>query len=181
MLLVRGGSSVVRRRGSAAGTARSGARRQAVNVTSLRNTADGLLSRLEDLVVEIESLRADIARVQQENQQLRTELSEGVDMLRGAEAILAGKTASVQRPRRGRPEQPTATPGPRRVRTTPASVTPDVVRSVIQRLGSATAAQIAEDIGRGGTPVSGRAIRHIAKAAGAVARPGDGGMVYSLG
>jgi hypothetical protein len=131
-------------------------------------------------VVEVESLRGDIATVQQENQQLRAELAEGVDLLRGAEALLAGRAASTQRPRRERHEEPPA-PRPKRVRTTPASVTPDVVRSVIQGLGRATAAEIAEEIGRGGTPVSGRAIRHIAKAAGAVARPGDGGMVYSLG
>lgn len=173
---------MVRRRGSAARTTRSGPRRQAVNVTSLRTAANGLLSRLEDLVVEVEALRDDLASAQRENQQLRTELAEGVDLLRGAEALLAGKATSVQRqPRRGRPEQPAAS-RPRRIRTTPASVTPDLVRSVIQRLGRATAAQIAEEIGREGTPVSGRAVRHIAKAAGAVARPGDeGAMVYSLG
>jgi len=41
--------------------------------------------------------------------------------------------------------------------------------------------EIAEQITKAGTPVSGRAIRHIAKVAGAVARPGDGGrMVYAL-
>ena len=45
----------------------------------------------------------------------------------------------------------------------------------------ATASEIAEHISRAGTPVSGRAIRHIAKVAGAVARPGDDGrMVYAL-
>lgn len=67
------------------------------------------------------------------------------------------------------------------MRVSPESVTPDVVREVIGRLGTASAADIAAEISRTGTPVSGRAIRHIAKAAGAVARDGDGGrMVYSL-
>jgi hypothetical protein len=48
-------------------------------------------------------------------------------------------------------------------------------------MGTATAGEIAEQITKAGTPVSGRAIRHIAKVAGAVARPGDGGrMVYAL-
>ena len=52
---------------------------------------------------------------------------------------------------------------------------------VIGRMGTATAGEIAAQITRAGTPVSGRAIRHIAKVAGAVARPGEGGrMVYAL-
>ena len=56
-----------------------------------------------------------------------------------------------------------------------------MVRAVIGRLGSATAGEIAEEITKAGTPVSGRAIRHIAKVAGAVARPGEAGrMVYTL-
>jgi hypothetical protein len=56
-----------------------------------------------------------------------------------------------------------------------------VVRAVIGKLGTATAGEIAAQISQAGTPVSGRAIRHIAKGAGAVMRPGDDGrMVYSL-
>ena len=63
-------------------------------------------------------------------------------------------------------------------RATPDSVTGDVLRAVIGKLGSASAAEIAAQISRAGTPVSGRAIR---KGAGAVMRPGDDGrMVYSL-
>jgi multidrug resistance efflux pump len=133
-------------------------------------------------VVEVEALRENLATAQQENRELRAELDEGVDILRGAEAALAGSAPPAgRRPRGGRGDA-VASPGRRRARTTPASVTADVVRTVIGRLGRATAAEIAEEISRGGTPVSGRAIRHIARAAGAVARPGDGGaMVYTLG
>jgi hypothetical protein len=60
-------------------------------------------------------------------------------------------------------------------------VTRDVVRAVIGKLGNSTAAEIAAEISHAGAPVSGRAIRHIAKGAGAVMRRGDDGrMVYSL-
>ena len=60
-------------------------------------------------------------------------------------------------------------------------MTPAVVRAVIGKLGSATAAEIAAHVSKAGTQVSGRAIRHIAKGAGAVVRAGDDGrMVYSL-
>jgi hypothetical protein len=174
---------VVRRRGSAAGRSRSAPRRRAADVKSLRDAANGFLSRFEGLVIEVEALREDLAAAQRENQHLRAELAEGVDLLRGAEAVLAGGPSPTgRRSRRGGRGEATAAPGGRRVRTTPASVTADVVRTVIRRLGRATAAEIAEEISRGGTPVSGRAIRHIARAAGAVARPGDGGaMVYTLG
>jgi hypothetical protein len=133
-------------------------------------------------VVEVEALRENLATAQRENQQLRAELDEGVGILRGAEAALAGSVPRVGQRSRGGHRHAAVAPGRRRVRSTPASVTADVVRAVIRRLGRATAAEIAEEISRGGTPVSGRAVRHIARAAGAVARPGDGGaMVYTLG
>jgi hypothetical protein len=160
----------------------------------LRNAADGFLSRFESLVAEVEDLRDALLTAQRETQQLRAELADGVDVLAGAEALLAraghGPAQSRGRGRgepagRGRDAAAPATESERptrRVRRTPTSVTADVVRAVIARLGDATAAEIAEEITRSGTPVSGRAIRHIAKAAGAEARAGgDGRMVYRLG
>lgn len=48
----------------------------------------------------------------------------------------------------------------------PVSVTPDVVRAVLVKLGSATSAQIAEEITAAGAPVSSDAVRILAKRAG---------------
>jgi hypothetical protein len=183
---------VARGRGPAARTARSGRRARTNDVDVLRNAADGFLSRFESLVAEVEDLRDALLTAQRETQQLRAELADGVDILTGAETLLAraGHGPAQSRGRgRGEPAgrgaaAPATDPGrpARRVRRTPTSVTADVVRAVIGRLGDATAAEIAEEITRSGTPVSGRAIRHIAKAAGAEARAGaDGRMVYRLG
>jgi hypothetical protein len=161
----------------------------------LRNAANGFLSRFEGLVAEVEDLRDALLAAQRETQQLREELAEGVDILCGAEAILARAETRQGRPGgRGRADtasgrgrgpvaaSPENAPRTPRVRRTPTSVTADVVRAVIGRLGNATAAEIAAEITRAGTPVSGRAVRHIAKAAGAEARAGaDGRMVYTLG
>jgi hypothetical protein len=177
-------------------TARSGQRARSNDVDVLRSAANGFLSRFENLVAEVEDLRDALLSAQQETQQLRAEVADGVDLLCGAEALLAraghGQPQARGRgraePAGGRPREAGAAsrteaagPAPR-VRRTPTSVTGDVVRAVIGRLGDATAAEIAEEITRAGTPVSGRAIRHIAKAAGAEARAGDDGrMVYTLG
>jgi hypothetical protein len=179
-------------------------RRRAVNVEAMRTAADDFLTRFGGLVDEVVSLREALAEAQEENTQLRAELEEGIDLFRDARALVA--RAEPARGRRGRGTTPsTAAPArsaaPRarsraaasrngagraaraagNGRATPASVTADVVRAVIGKLGTATAGEIAAQISQAGTPVSGRAIRHIAKGAGAVMRPGDDGrMVYSL-
>jgi hypothetical protein len=173
-------------------------RRRAANVETLRSAAEDFLSRFGSLVDEVVALREAVAQSQAENDQLRAELAEALDLFRDAGALVA-RTAPATRAR-GRAAT-RAQAAPARVRTastggggaarsarasahgraTPASVTRDVVRAVIGKLGNATAAEIAAEIGRAGAPVSGRAIRHIAKAAGAVMRRGDDGrMVYSL-
>lgn len=156
---------------------------------TLRQAADDFVSRFEGLLEEVVALREALVGAEEENQRLRAELDEGVSLLRDARALVVG----AERPRRGRgARRSPVTAAPRRAagarerassngRATPASVTPEVVRAVIGKLGSATAGEIAAQITGAGTPVSGRAIRHIAKGAGAVMRPGDNGrLVYSL-
>jgi hypothetical protein len=173
-------------------------RRRAANVETLRTAADDFLSRFGSMVDEVVSLREAVAQSQAENDQLRGELAEALDLFRDARALVA-RTGPATQARGRAATRATAAParartastgggGPARAarasryrRATPVSVTGDVVRAVIGKLGSATAAEIAAEISHAGAPVSGRAIRHIARSAGAVMRPGDDGrMVYSL-
>jgi hypothetical protein len=178
-------------------------RRRAANVETLRTAADDFLSRFGGLVDEVVALREAVAQSQAENDQLRSELAEALDLFREARALVArtgpatqvrGRAATRAKaaPARAATRVRTASTGgggPARAarasryrRATPVSVTGDVVLAVIGKLGRATAAEIAAEISHAGAPVSGRAIRHIAKGAGAVMRPGDEGrMVYSLG
>jgi hypothetical protein len=169
-------------------------RKRATGPDTLRTAADDFLSRFGGLVDEIVALREALEQAQEENQRLHAELAEGIDLFREARDLVV--RAEAPAPRRGRGRRgAAAAPAPARAarasggsrrrpangRVTPDAVTADVVRAVIGRMGTATAGEIAEQITRAGTPVSGRAIRHIAKVAGAVARPGDGGrMVYAL-
>ncbi len=173
-------------------------RRRATGADTLRTAADDFLSRFGGLVDEIVALREALEQAQQENLRLRAELAEGIDLFRDARALVVraeapargrgrGGAGTATGPGRGRRAAvPTRAAGrtrtrPANGRVTPAAVTADVVRAVIGRMGTATAGEIAEQITQAGTPVSGRAIRHIAKVAGAVAQPGEGGrMVYSL-
>jgi hypothetical protein len=194
---------MARRRQPAVPSAQPVRRRRAVNTDSLRTAADDFLSRFGGLVDEIVALRESLELAQQENVRLNAELAEGIELFRAARALVVSAeaparargrrpvraTAPASAARRGRGRTPAAaTRGTARARraasngrVTPAAVTADVVRAVIGRMGTATAGEIAEQITKAGTPVSGRAIRHIAKVAGAVARPGDGGrMVYAL-
>jgi hypothetical protein len=186
-------------------TAKPAPRRRAVNVETMRSAGDGFLSRFGILLDEVVSLREAFAAAQAENLQLRAELAEGIELFRSVRALVVQAEAPARTRRSGaRRTEPAASTGTaRRTRTragaartrgraqaartstngraTPAAVTGDVVRAVIGKLGSATAGEIAAQISAAGTPVSGRAIRHIAKGAGAVMRPGDDGrMVYSL-
>lgn len=152
---------------------------------SLRSAADDFLSRFGGLVDEIVGLRDALESAQEENQRLRAELDEGIALFRDARDVVASAAAPSRGRGRGRTQvakgRGRATRSSANGRVTPAAVTADVVRAVIGRMGSATASEIAAQITRSGTPVSGRAIRHIARVAGAVARPGeDGRMVYTL-
>jgi hypothetical protein len=175
-------------------------RRRAGGSETLRTAADDFLSRFGGLVDEIVALREALEQAQQENLGLRAELAEGIDLLRDARALVVRAEAAPRGRGRGATRPAAAAPirgrsraaaaparagrsrtRPANGRVTPAAVTADVVRAVIGRMGSATAGEIAEQITQAGTPVSGRAIRHIAKVAGAVARPGEAGrMVYTL-
>jgi hypothetical protein len=154
-------------------------RRRAVNIDTARAAADTFLARFGSLVDEVVALREALAQAQQENIQLRDELAEAAGLFRDARALVVRADPAGRGRGRAAPGRSArvSTNG----RATPASVTADVVRAVIGKLGSATAGEIAAQITGAGTPVSGRAVRHIAKGAGAVMRPGDDGrMVYSL-
>lgn len=160
-------------------------RTRAATVDTLRTAADDFLSRFAGLVDEIVSLREAFEVAQEENLRLREELAEGIDLFRSARDLVDRAGAPARDRGRRAASRPAGRGAQRRGgvngRVTPVEVTADVVRAVIGRLGTATAAEIAEQITRAGTPVSGRAIRHIAKVAGAIARPGDDGrMVYAL-
>jgi hypothetical protein len=180
------------------------ARRRAAPVQTLREAADDFVSRFAGLLDEVLALREALVRAEEENGRLRAELAEAIDLFRDARTLVA-RAEPAKRGRGRGAAQSTAAPAaqgttrtrarsasrngtsdgrPRssaRGRATPASVTADVVRAVIGKLGTATAGEIAAQISQEGVPVSGRAIRHIAKGAGAVMRPGDEGrMVYSL-
>jgi hypothetical protein len=193
---------MARVRQHAAAPAQPVRRRRAANVETLRTAADDFLSRFGSLVDEVVALREAVVQSQAENRQLRAELAEALDLFRDAGALVArtnpgtrtrGRAATPAKAAPARAATRARTPstsggGTARAarasthgRATPASVTRDVVRAVIGKLGSATAAEIAAEIGHAGAPVSGRAIRHIARSAGAVMRRGDDGrMVYSL-
>jgi hypothetical protein len=193
---------MVRVRQHAAAPAQPIRRRRAANVETLRTVADDFLSGFGRLVDEVVALREAVAQSQAENDQLRGELAEAIDLFRDAGTLVARTGPAAQA--RGRAAT-RAKAAPARAaarvraastggggtaraarasthgRATPASVTRDVVRAVIGKLGSATASEIAAEISHAGAHVSGRAIRHIARAAGAVMRRGDDGrMVYSL-
>ena len=180
--------------------AQTARRKRAVNVETMRHAADDFLSRFGTLVDEVVALREELAEAQEENLRLRAELVEGITLFHEARGIVAraeapqrrgGRTSATARATRSARARRTAAGSghngraARRSangRATPASVTGDVVRAVIGKLGTATAGEIAAQITAAGTPVSGRAIRHIAEGAGAVIRRGDDGrMVYSLG
>jgi hypothetical protein len=180
------------------------ARRRAAPVQTLRDAADDFVSRFAGLLDEVLALREALVRAEEENGRLRAELAEAIDLFRDARTLVARAEPAKRGRGRGAAQSTAATAaqGTTRTRTrsasgngtgagrprtsargraTPESVTPDVVRAVIGKLGTATAGEIAAQISQEGVPVSGRAIRHIAKGAGAVMRPGDEGrMVYSL-
>ncbi|HET9050224.1 MAG TPA: hypothetical protein VFO60_00890 [Candidatus Dormibacteraeota bacterium] len=170
---------------SSAGVSRRRAR--ASTGGTLGQTADRMIAQIQELVAEIAALRED-------NEALRAELQSAVDMLERASAALAGGRAAVRgrggrrarpaadAPEDGRRRAPRAAAGTARsrARATPDSVTPEVVRAAIGKLGTATAREIADEISRGGVPVSGRAIRFLAPAAGARVEELGGERRYRL-
>jgi hypothetical protein len=133
----------------------------------------------ERLVVRIETLVKQVASLRAENASLRREVREAVALMDRAGTALESGTAE-RATRKGRAK---AAPGRRRRRgrgpkgrATPASVTPEVVRAVLAKLGSATAAEIAHEITSAGAAVSGRAVRFLAERAGAQTFVGEDGQ-----
>lgn len=160
-------SRTTRSRGSRAATRGAGA-----GVPVLVDVAQRMVSQIEGLVAEIDSLRSA-------NQALHVEIDDAVSMLERASDALAGAPIRGRRVRRG------VSPAPRRsrARVSPEMVTPELVGSVIGNLGGeASAAEIAAEITRSGTPVSGRSVRFLAERAGAQSVVGEGGVRrYRLG
>jgi hypothetical protein len=153
-----------------------------------------LVSTAERMVGQIEALVSEIALLRHDNDALRSELREAVALLERASSALGGAElgARGRRGRRAATAGAASKPAPRRrrgqgggkagrTRATPASVTPDVVRGTIGKLGTATAAEIAAEISRhAGTKVNGRAIRFLAEQAGVRIETVDGQRRYRL-
>lgn len=152
---------------------------------SLSERQSPLVTAAHRLATRIEALVDEVATLRAENAALRSEVRAAVTLLEAAapssnghsatrgRAASAAKPVAARRRRRGRPAKG---------RATPAEVTPDVVRAVLVKLGEATASQIATEITLAGAPVGGRAVRFLAERAGATTRLGeDGQRRYRLG
>lgn len=134
-----------------------------------------LVRSAERMVDEITSLVAEVAALRADNESLLQELHNAVELMDRATAALAG----------GRGGRPTAGSGRRgggaKGRATPPEVTPELVRTTLEKLGESTAGEIAAEIGRAGVEVSGRAVRFIAERAGAETYAGaDGQRRYRI-
>lgn len=133
-----------------------------------------LVVAAERLVTRISTLVDEVASLRQENAALRREVRDAVAMLDHAARAGAGtggdRRAKLAAPRRRRRAK--AAKG----RATPESVTAEVVRAVLAKFGTATAAEIAQEITKAGAPVSGRAVRFLAERAGAQTFIGEDGQ-----
>jgi hypothetical protein len=135
--------------------------------------AERLVARIEALVNQVSSLRA-------ENASLRREVRDAVALLERA-GTAGTDGAAVKKPGRraaasaGKAHRRRRKKGPKG-RATPASVTAEVVRAVLAKKGAATASEIAHEITLAGAPVSGRAIRFLAERAGAETFVSDDGQ-----
>ena len=138
----------------------------------LVQAAERLAGRIGALVNEVAALRA-------ENTALRREVREAVALLDRVGTASAGDglrrggrlRQSITKPQRRRRRAKAA-----KGRATPPSVTGEVVRAVLAKLGSATASEIAKEITSAGAPVSGRAVRFLAERAGAQTFVGEDGQ-----
>jgi hypothetical protein len=143
-------------------------------------TSERFVALAEQLAAEVDGLRQRIDDDEATIAGLTAEMAQGLSILEGAvrgsarpSARLAARTAQASASNGHASRQP---------RVTPAHIGPDLVRETLQRLGRPlTAAELAAELSRGGQKVSGRAVRHIAKAAGAQIEVGeDGRQLYSL-
>jgi len=162
--------------------------RSATSRLGLSEDGRVLVQTAERMVDQIESLVHEIAALRAENDTLRGELRGAVSMLERASAALDG--AGTRRRRRreaidanGQTATLTGRAGRGRLgrrgkrgRATPDGVTPMVIRAAIGKLGPSTAAEIAAEISRLGSPVSGRAVRFLAERAGAQVTVGEDGL-----
>jgi hypothetical protein len=142
-------------------------------------TASPVVQAAEKLVVRIEALVREVGSLRAENATLRREVKEALTLFERAGAAAAGNGTAP----RGRGRKRTAVAPARRRRrkapkgrATPPSVTGEVVRAVLAKLGSATASEIAKEITAAGAPVSGRAVRFLAERAGAQTMVGEDGQ-----
>lgn len=133
-----------------------------------------LVHAAERLVVRITTLVEEVTALRQENAALRREVREAVSLLdhaaRAGGGIAAERKAKLTPVRRRRRSKLA------KGRATPESVTAEVVRAVLAKFGTATAAEIAQEITKAGAPVSGRAVRFLAERAGAQTFVGEDGQ-----
>lgn len=155
------GGAVVRAGDDGVSTAAAG--------SPLVHAAERLVSRITVLVDEVSALR-------QENAALRREVKQAVAVLEhaartGASTGVGGERRAKLAPTRRRRRAKVA-----KGRATPESVTAEVVKAVLAKFGTATAAEIAQEITKAGAPVSGRAVRFLAERAGAQTFIGEDGQ-----
>jgi hypothetical protein len=154
---------------------------QVDGATSAAERQSPLVSAAQRLVIRIEALVDEVAKLRADNASLRREVRAAVALLDTASdghRAIRGRAVPTSKPAAGRRRRRRAPKG----RATPAEVTSDVVRAVLVKLGEATASEIATEITSAGAPVGGRAVRFLAERAGATTRVGeDGQRRYRLG
>jgi hypothetical protein len=158
---------------------------QVDGATAATERQSPLVSAAQRLVIRIEALVDEVAKLRADNASLRREVRAAVALLDTAGATgsdghraIRGRAVAAAKPATGRRRRRRAPKG----RATPAEVTSDVVRAVLVKLGEATASEIATEITSAGAPVGGRAVRFLAERAGATTRVGeDGQRRYRLG
>ena len=123
-------------------------------VTRLVDAMQGLTSEVWTLRSQNDELQAELVRLRAVPRP-RSSHPAG-----GRSSRLPDAARGAAQPRRSR--RP-GTPG----RSTPPEVTDAVIRAALSKLGEATAAEIAAEITRAGTRVSGRAVRFLAEQTGA--------------
>ena len=159
---------------------------QVDGATSAAERPSPLVNAAQRLVIRIEALVDEVAKLRADNASLRREVRAAVALLDSAGTTLSnghravrGRPALTSKPATGRRRRRRRAP---KGRATPAEVTSDVVRAVLVKLGEATASEIATEITSAGAPVGGRAVRFLAERAGATTRVGeDGQRRYRLG
>ncbi|MFN2452094.1 MAG: hypothetical protein ABR541_07060 [Candidatus Dormibacteria bacterium] len=145
-----------------------------------------LVETMRQLAGEVTTLRLQNDRLEAELERLRATSrgrAKGAALASpGARSVPRTRGKSVGVTAAGRVSRNRAVAS-RGGRSTPPEVTDAVVRAALNKLGEATAGEIAAEITRAGSRVSGRAIRFLAEGVGAtvVASGADGQRRYRLG